>query len=137
MKPVGYYKEKLENRQRELEARLHKIEDSLEEPVNPDVEDRATERENDEVLEGLGGAGQGVPASFAERSICTGPGGSAAARSNSVSNSAAPSGGVRRRCAFEMGANRAGWSKIWCGGAVAVSSWASVNTTTGARSSDA
>ena len=57
MKPVAYYKEKLENRQRELEARLHKIEDSLEEPVNPDVEDRATERENDEVLEGLGGAG--------------------------------------------------------------------------------
>ena len=57
MKPVEYYKEKLEARLAELGVRLVKIEHSLDEPANPDFEERATERENDEVLEGLGEAG--------------------------------------------------------------------------------
>ncbi|MEO1607964.1 MAG: TraR/DksA family transcriptional regulator [Pseudomonadota bacterium] len=42
----------------ELDARLHRIEDHLEQPPNPDWEDGAQEAEMDEVLEGLGSAGQ-------------------------------------------------------------------------------
>ncbi len=58
MNNAAIYKEKLKVRQAELEGRLHKIEDDLDQTPNPDSEERATERENDEVLEGLGLQGQ-------------------------------------------------------------------------------
>jgi RNA polymerase-binding transcription factor DksA len=45
-------------RKAELMRRLGKIEADLDEQPNPDGEERATERENDEVLEGLGLQGQ-------------------------------------------------------------------------------
>ncbi len=45
-------------RKRALYGRLVKIERDLEAPVNADAQERATERENDEVLEGLGHAGE-------------------------------------------------------------------------------
>ncbi len=45
-------------RKRELTQRLGKIETDLETTRHPDSEERATERENDEVLEGLGLQGQ-------------------------------------------------------------------------------
>lgn len=51
------FEKRLKDRLRELEERLKEIEDNLEEPSDPDVEERATEREGDEVLEELGHAG--------------------------------------------------------------------------------
>lgn len=47
-------KEQLETRLAELEGKLHEIEDALDEPAPKDDEDRATEREDDEVMEGVG-----------------------------------------------------------------------------------
>jgi len=41
----------------DLNRQLHTIEDTLEQPVSCDSEDRATEREEDEVLERLGNSG--------------------------------------------------------------------------------
>ena len=55
---INKYKKLLEARLAELNDRLHDIEDELDQPADPDVEERATEREGDEVLEGLGVAGQ-------------------------------------------------------------------------------
>lgn len=52
------FHERLISRKRELYGRLVKIEHDLDQPMNADVPDRVTERENDEVLEGLGLAGQ-------------------------------------------------------------------------------
>jgi RNA polymerase-binding transcription factor DksA len=52
------YEKILRDRQRELNKRLRKIEDDFEQPVNPDNEDRAVERSNDEVLDELGELGQ-------------------------------------------------------------------------------
>ncbi|MNE50249.1 General stress protein 16O [compost metagenome] len=52
------YEKILRDRQRELHKRLRKIEDDFEQPVNPDDEDRAVERSNDEVLDELGQVGQ-------------------------------------------------------------------------------
>lgn len=52
------YEQVLRDRQRELYARLHRIDDDLGRTRNPDSEDRATEAENDEVLEELGEAGE-------------------------------------------------------------------------------
>ncbi|MBP2235173.1 RNA polymerase-binding transcription factor DksA [Sinorhizobium kostiense] len=52
------FREQLLRRKRELYGRLMKIEEDLEQPMNADVPDRVTERESDEVLEGLGLAGQ-------------------------------------------------------------------------------
>lgn len=46
-------REILEKRRDELEARLNEIERTLEEPAPKDDEDRATEREDDEVLQGI------------------------------------------------------------------------------------
>ena len=40
-----------------LDVKLHEIEDELDRPMPNDFEDRASEREEDEVLEGLGNAG--------------------------------------------------------------------------------
>ena len=51
------YEDILRTRQRELYRRLHKIEGDLEATPNPDAEERATERENDEVLEEFGVTG--------------------------------------------------------------------------------
>lgn len=51
------YKQILLARLKELDTRLHDIEHELDEPVEKDFEDRATEREGDEVLESLGNAG--------------------------------------------------------------------------------
>lgn len=48
----------LYDRLKMLEDRLHRIRDDLEEPADPDVEERAVEREGDEVLESLGQSGQ-------------------------------------------------------------------------------
>ncbi|HMO09810.1 MAG TPA: TraR/DksA family transcriptional regulator [Paracoccaceae bacterium] len=45
-------------RLRELDRRLVRIEDRLDDTPDPDWEERATEREEDEVLEGLGLAAQ-------------------------------------------------------------------------------
>jgi len=55
---VAKYEAILRDRQRELQLRLHKIEDDFEQPRNPDDDDRAIERNNDEVLEELGETGQ-------------------------------------------------------------------------------
>ena len=57
MENIHKYKKLLEKRLDELNHRLHDIEDELDEPADADVEERATEREGDEVLEGLGNAG--------------------------------------------------------------------------------
>lgn len=50
-------KTQLENRLAELDGRLSRIGDHLEQPPNPDWEDRAQEAEMDEVLEELGEVG--------------------------------------------------------------------------------
>ncbi len=55
---IARYKTILTERKRELDTRLHKIEEDFEQPRNPDDDDRAVERNNDEVLEELGEAGQ-------------------------------------------------------------------------------
>jgi RNA polymerase-binding transcription factor DksA len=51
------YEKLLRTRMQELSNRLEEIEDDLDEPPDPDAEERATEREGDEVLESLGQAG--------------------------------------------------------------------------------
>ncbi|MBO3759338.1 TraR/DksA family transcriptional regulator [Ciceribacter sp. L1K23] len=52
------YEEILRRRQSELHARLHRIDDDLGSRKSDDSEERATERENDEVLEELGQVGE-------------------------------------------------------------------------------
>jgi RNA polymerase-binding transcription factor DksA len=52
------YKARLLARQHELTSRLYAIEADFEQPRNPDDDDRALERSNDEVLEKLGVSGQ-------------------------------------------------------------------------------
>ncbi|MCR8723239.1 TraR/DksA family transcriptional regulator [Frigidibacter sp. ROC022] len=52
------YKRQLLRRLNELGVRLDGIERELVSHADPDWEDQATERESDEVLEALGGAGQ-------------------------------------------------------------------------------
>jgi RNA polymerase-binding transcription factor DksA len=56
MKTIAERKKQLLARKAELNVHLHTIEDALDETPNKDVEERAVERENDEVLEGLGNA---------------------------------------------------------------------------------
>jgi len=51
------YRARLIARKAELERRLGRIEQDLSLTPDPDVEERATEREGDEVLEDLGQAG--------------------------------------------------------------------------------
>lgn len=53
MVSVETRKAQLIARRTELEEKLVEIEDALDEPVNKDPEDRASEREDDEVLERL------------------------------------------------------------------------------------
>lgn len=55
--PLDAAKQRLIARLRELDHRLAVIEEDLDQTPNPDLEDRATEREDDEVLEQLGEAG--------------------------------------------------------------------------------
>ena len=56
MKTTAERETQLRARMVELHAHMHVIEDALDERPTPDVEDRAVERESDEVLEGLGNA---------------------------------------------------------------------------------
>jgi len=57
MPGVSHYEQRLRDRLQELTERVEEMESELDQPSNPDAEDRATERESDEVLEGLGNAG--------------------------------------------------------------------------------
>lgn len=57
MTALATRKAQLETRLDELTVRLHGIENTLEAPATLDDEDRASEREEDEVLESLGRAG--------------------------------------------------------------------------------
>ena len=54
---VKAFEKILKERLEELNTRLHGIEDQLDETPNSDAEERAVEREGDEVLESLGQAG--------------------------------------------------------------------------------
>jgi len=54
---IAHYKQLLEDRLAELNGRLHQIESDLDAPAPQDDEERATEREGDEVLEDLGNIG--------------------------------------------------------------------------------
>ncbi len=55
---VSVYEKRLRQRHAELETRLQKIERDFEQPRNPDDDDRAMERNNDEVLDSLGQQGE-------------------------------------------------------------------------------
>lgn len=57
MKNASKYETRLRARLRELNARLSGVATELEQPVDADFEERASEREGDEVLQGLGAAG--------------------------------------------------------------------------------
>lgn len=58
MTDIAHFKTVLERRKKELTLRLEDVEDQLDETPDKDVEERAVEREGDEVLEGIGAAGQ-------------------------------------------------------------------------------
>ncbi len=64
MKDYSDRKAQLEQRLADLDRRLHDIEHSLDEPAPKDFEDRATEREEDEVLETMGRSGLDEAASI-------------------------------------------------------------------------
>ncbi len=57
MRNIKHFEKRLRDRLAELEERLKGIEEDLDEPQSPDTEERATEREGDEVLESLGNRG--------------------------------------------------------------------------------
>ncbi len=57
MTDVDHFERQLRERKAYLENTLERVEAALDEPSNPDAEDRATERADDEVLEGLGSSG--------------------------------------------------------------------------------
>ncbi len=57
VKDVNQFETRLRNRLRDLNARLSGVEAELDQPADADFEERATEREGDEVLESLGNAG--------------------------------------------------------------------------------
>jgi len=58
MVDVSKYRKVLNKRLKELDARLREIEDELDSHQSKDWEELAVEREEDEVLEGLGTSGQ-------------------------------------------------------------------------------
>ncbi|MGR3723557.1 TraR/DksA family transcriptional regulator [Abyssibius alkaniclasticus] len=58
MNPHSDRRAALENRLKELNWKLVEIEDALDETPSADSEERAVEREDDEVLEGIGAASQ-------------------------------------------------------------------------------
>ena len=51
---IGHFEKRLRERLEFLDARAHQVEEALDEPPSPDFEERASEREGDEVLESLG-----------------------------------------------------------------------------------
>ncbi len=55
---IAHFEQRLLDRQRELNERLGRIESDLEQPGDQDLEDQAIQRENDEVLEEMGGVSQ-------------------------------------------------------------------------------
>ncbi len=57
MADVDHFERQLRERKAYLEKALNRFEAALDAPSNPDAEDRATERADDEVLEGLGSSG--------------------------------------------------------------------------------
>lgn len=57
MTDMNHHKNTLTARRAEIVAMLERIEDRLDDPKDPDVEERATEREEDEVLETQGNSG--------------------------------------------------------------------------------
>jgi RNA polymerase-binding transcription factor DksA len=57
MSGIDARRKQLENRLAELKRRLNDIAEELDEPASKDSEERATERESEEVLEDLGAAG--------------------------------------------------------------------------------
>ncbi|WP_397543291.1 TraR/DksA C4-type zinc finger protein [Roseovarius salis] len=58
MPDVAHYRKVLLDRLAELDSRLHRIESDLDAPHSKDWEESAVEREDDEVLEGLGHQGE-------------------------------------------------------------------------------
>jgi RNA polymerase-binding transcription factor DksA len=54
---IDRYEARLRARLRELDGRLAEVESELDQPADSDFEERAAEREGDEVLEGIGNAG--------------------------------------------------------------------------------
>lgn len=54
---IDKQKARLVARKAELESRLVRIEGELEEPADQDADERAAERQDDEVLQAMGGAG--------------------------------------------------------------------------------
>lgn len=52
------YENRLRTRLTELVDRMERVEDALDEPVDPDPEERSAEREDDELLERLGTSAQ-------------------------------------------------------------------------------
>lgn len=52
------YEQRLRDRRREIDVRLHRIDVDLGRTKDANTAERVTESENDEVLEGLGQAGQ-------------------------------------------------------------------------------
>jgi RNA polymerase-binding transcription factor DksA len=56
VKDVRHYEKRLRARLRELTTRIDEVEAELDQPAAADFEERASEREGDEVLEGLGAA---------------------------------------------------------------------------------
>lgn len=54
---VEHFRLKLLARKDELTRRLRRVEDDLDEAASPDSDERAVERQDDEVLEAIGGAG--------------------------------------------------------------------------------
>ena len=57
MLDLTYFEQVLRTHRSELQQRLDNIEHELDKPADPDAEERATEREGDEVLEGVGRVG--------------------------------------------------------------------------------
>ena len=57
LRNVEDYEVRLRSRLQELQERLNEVESALEEEPDDDFEERAVERKDDEVLEGLGHAG--------------------------------------------------------------------------------
>ncbi len=55
---VQSFRKRLVARRAELVERINRLDDLLDDPADPDVEERATEREQDEVFEAQGNAGQ-------------------------------------------------------------------------------
>ncbi len=58
MQNTDRHKQQIETRLKELNGRLRSVEDALDVAADPDLEDQAIELQDDEVLEGLGRAGE-------------------------------------------------------------------------------